>query len=69
VYGQGEEAQRAAHVSDSFFLSLKVDDPGFQPWLGLVGVLGFSIPPFSSQILTFEATSDAKFKLLTVSSC
>jgi hypothetical protein len=61
----------AAHVSQSFLLSLEVQQEAFQHWAGLLGVLGWGIQPGSSHTLRFKAIGGDphKFKLLTVTAC
>jgi hypothetical protein len=73
LYASGSP-ELAAHVSQSFLLSLQVQHEAFQIGVGiggLDGVVGFGINPGASHTLRFKATGGDlhKFKLLTVTAC
>jgi hypothetical protein len=73
LYARGSP-ELAAHVSQSFLLSLQVQHDAFQPGVGvggLDGVLGFQIDPHSTHTLRFQADGGPphKFKLLTITGC
>jgi hypothetical protein len=73
LYARGSP-ELAAHVSQSFLLSLQVQQDAFQVEVGtggLDGVVGFGINPGSSHTLRFKASGKGphKFKLLTVTAC
>jgi hypothetical protein len=48
---------------------------GFQPELGLSGMLGFGVSPFSNQSILFETAPElavegvSKFKLISIYTC
>ena len=69
------DASDNLHVSQAFMHLFQAGKSGFQPELGLSGMLGFGVSPFSNQSILFETAPElavegvSKFKLISIYTC